>query len=182
MNVLPHLPQERDGVRIRRLRHNDAEAFTEGTKDEQVRRFGHLPYDEYTPEIVRDQIDGDIDEGLRHGSLAVLAIADAVSDDFLGSIVLFNPRDDRAEVGFWLAPWGRGKGVTRAALGAVSRVAADSGLTALDAKTDQDNIRSRRVLEASGFEQVGPPRTETAPSGKQTRAVTFERPLRPTST
>lgn len=74
-----------------------------------LKRNGHLPLSECTESIVRDQIDGDIAAGLADGSLAVLAIADAGSDEFLGSIVLFNIRSDRAEVGFWLAPWSRGE-------------------------------------------------------------------------
>lgn len=59
----------------------------------------------------------------------MLVIADAGSDGFLGSIVLFNVRAGRAEVGFWLAPWGRGRGAARDALSAAPRIATHQGLT-----------------------------------------------------
>ncbi|WUJ72155.1 GNAT family N-acetyltransferase [Kribbella soli] len=124
---------------------------------------------------MRDQIDGDIAAGLADGSLAVLAIADAGSDEFLGSIVLFNIRSDRAEVGFWLAPWSRGRGVARDALVAAGRVAAHQGLTFLHARTAPDNRASQRTLLGSGYRQVGEPQTVTSPSGAEFTALTYER-------
>lgn len=84
---------------------------------------------------MREQIDGVIADGLAEGSLAVLVIADAKSDEFLGSVVLFDVQADRAEVGFWLAPWGRGRGAARQALRAGAWVAAHAGLALLVART-----------------------------------------------
>ena len=95
MTVLDALPLTEGQVRVRALAHGDAAAYARGSRDEPVRRFGHLPLAEYTEDVVREQIDGVIADGLADGSLAVLAIADARSDDFLGSIVLFDVREDR---------------------------------------------------------------------------------------
>ena len=175
MTVLDALPLTEGQVRVRALEHGDAAAYASGSRDEAVRRFGHLPLSEYTEDIVREQIDGVIADGLADGSLAVLAIADARSDDFLGSIVLFDVRGDRAEVGFWLAPWGRGRGAAREALSAAARLAAEMGLNYLDARTVPDNDASRRTLLSAGYRQVGEPRTTTAPSGAVVTALTFER-------
>src|SRR5690606_24256669 len=113
------------------------------------------PLANYTPEIVREQIDGVIAQGLADGSLAVLAIADEESDRFLGSVVLFDPHEDRAEVGFWLTPEARGRGAAAAAVRAVGSLAAKAGLSWLEARTSPENVASRRVLEACGFEQRG---------------------------
>ena len=88
---------------------------------------------------------------------------------------LFNVRADRAEVGFWLAPWGRGRGAVRDALSAAARIAARQGLTFLEARTAPDNQASRRTLLSAGYRQVGEPKTVTAPSGAVFTALTFER-------
>ncbi|ONM50644.1 GNAT family N-acetyltransferase [Nocardia donostiensis] len=171
--IAEQLPCTDGDVRVRQLRHDDAEAFARGTDDEAVKRYGHLPLPEYTPEIVRDQIDGVIADGLADGSLAVLAIADAESDEFLGSIVLFDFSTDRAEVGFWLAPWARGRGAAQHALRAIARAAAARGLSRLDARTVPENTGSRKVLEAGGFTQVGEPTVTTAPSGAELTSLAY---------
>lgn len=173
--VLDALPRAEGQVRIRTLEYGDAAPFARGSSDESVKRNGHLPLSDYTEDVVREQIDGDIADGLADGSLAVLAIADAGSDEFLGSIVLFNVRADRAEVGFWLAPWARGRGAARDALSAAARIAAGQGLTFLEARTAPDNQTSRRTLLSAGYRQVGEPQTVTAPSGAVFTALTFER-------
>jgi [ribosomal protein S5]-alanine N-acetyltransferase len=175
VTVLGALPLTEGQVRVRALEHGDAAAYARGSRDEPVKRYGHLPLSEYTEGIVREQIDGVFADGLADGSLAVLAIADARSDDFLGSVVLFDVRADRAEVGFWLAPWGRGRGAAREALSAAARLAAHMGLNFLDARTVPDNEASRRTLLSAGYRQVGEPQTVTAPSGAVVTALTFER-------
>jgi ribosomal-protein-alanine N-acetyltransferase len=174
VTVLDALPVTEGRVRVRALQYGDAAAFARGSGDESVKRHGHLPFPDYTEDIVREQIDGAIAKGLADGSLAVLAIADALSDDFLGSIVLFNVREDRAEVGFWLAPWGRGRGAAGEALSVAGRLAAHLGLDLLDARTTPENEASRRTLLSAGYHQVGEPQTVTAPSGAVVTALTFE--------
>ena len=145
--------------------------------DTAVRQYGHLPLREYTPQTVRDQIDGVIADGLADGSLAVLAIADASSNQFLGSIVLFDIHDGRAEVGFWLTPQARGRGAARNALRAVVDLAARSGLTRLDARTHPANEGSQRVLHGAGFVHTRGPEEQVAPSGELVPVLTFERAL-----
>ncbi|WP_245722186.1 GNAT family N-acetyltransferase [Nocardia crassostreae] len=174
-SLADHLPVRIADVVVRRLTYADAEPFAKGTADGSVRRFGHLPLADYTPEIVRDQIDGVIDQGLTDNSLAVLAIADAGSDDFLGSVVLFDVRDDRAEVGFWLSPQGRGRGAATRALRAAETLAHAAGLTHLDARTSPANAASVNILRKAGFHQVGDVTTGTAPSGEEVALLMFEK-------
>nr|WP_090280832.1 GNAT family N-acetyltransferase [Mycolicibacterium komanii]CRL77038.1 N-acetyltransferase GCN5 [Mycolicibacterium komanii] len=174
MRIADRLPRSEGNVTVRRLRHGDAHAFAAGTDDAAVRRFGHLPLREYSAEVVRGQIDGVIARGLADDTLAVLAIADMLSDDFLGSIVLFDIHESTAEVGFWLAPQGRGRGAARQGLSAVAGLAAEAGLTRLTARTAPENVGSRRVLESVGFVQTGGPRNEATPSGETTTVLTYE--------
>lgn len=123
---------------------------------------------------MRDEIDGVIARGLADDPLAVLAIADAWSDDFLGSIVLFDIHESDAEVGFWLAPQGRGRGAARQGLSAVAGLATEAGLIRLTARTAPENVGSRRVLERVGFVLAGGPRDGVTPSGETTTVVTYK--------
>lgn len=172
-----HLPIEVSGVVLRELCHDDAEPYAQGTDEPAVREFGHLPLAQYTPEIVHEQIDGAIAEGLSDGSLAVLAIADARSGRLLGSLVLFDVRDDRAEVGFWLAADARGRGAAAGALEAACGLGALMGLEFLDARTSPQNVASQRVLERAGFRQKGKPLVQETPSGAVVPVLTFGRSL-----
>lgn len=98
------LPIVHEGTRLRPLSELDADAYASGTKDEAVLRFGHLPEPDYTPESVRRLIRGEIAAGLSSGTLAVLALADAATNQFVGSLVLFDVSPEAAEVGFWIHP------------------------------------------------------------------------------
>lgn len=171
------LPCREEDVLVRRLTHADAEPFATGTQDEAVREYGHLPLAEYTPQSVREQVDGVIRQGLESDSLAVLALADADTDAFLGSLVLFDISSGGVEVGFWLAPQARGRGVAQKALRAAARLACGRGLDELRARTHPDNQGSRRALTGAGFVEVGEAREETTPSGETTTVLSFRRRL-----
>ncbi|QNN82860.1 GNAT family N-acetyltransferase [Brachybacterium sp. Z12] len=170
------LPVSDDRVRLRAMAHADATAYAQGTEDEAVRAFAHLPAPQYTPDSVIRMIDGTIAEGLARGDLAILTIADAVTDRFAGSLVLFDVTEDAAEVGFWLRPEARGASLTSAALGLAVLWAQQSGLRALTARTSADNMASRHVLAKGGFLPIRRARG-TAPSGSQVDLVHYERVL-----
>ncbi len=159
------LPRSGRSVTLRELEPRDADAYAAGTEDPDVRRFGHLPEPRYTPQRVRELIDTEIAGGLASGTLAVLALADAATDDFLGSLVVFDVTPESAEVGFWVAPAGRGRGAAAAGLGLARDLARARGLTSLRARTAVDNAASRRVLERAGFQPVGEPTEDVTPSG-----------------
>ncbi|SDW92678.1 Protein N-acetyltransferase, RimJ/RimL family [Saccharopolyspora shandongensis] len=164
-------------IAIRHLADRDAEPFAAGTTDAAVRRFAHLPTPHYTAEIVREQIRGVIADGLREGNLAVLAIADAADDRFLGSITVFDIRGTTAEVGFWLNPAARGRGATRRALDLVAAWTRDHGITTLRARTEDTNTASQQALERAGFRHVAGPTPEISPSGETINGLTYHRDL-----
>ena len=58
------LPITCENTRLRQFSELDAEAYAAGTRDEVVRRFGHLPEPTYTPESVRRMIREEVAEGL----------------------------------------------------------------------------------------------------------------------
>ncbi|WP_298183364.1 GNAT family protein [Saccharomonospora sp.] len=169
MRLRNALPVAHADVLLRPLAERDAVAYAEGTTDDAVRRFAHLPLPEYTAETVRTLVRTDVRAGLENGTLAVLTIADAVDDIFLGSLVLFDITAHTAEVGFWLSPNARGLGVATKALTAAVVLGDRLGLHTLTARTDPANTASRRTLVAAGFETVGAPHESTAPSGAHVR-------------
>lgn len=171
------LPVADERVRLRPLRASDATGYATGSADADVRSYAHLPEPEYTPESVRRMIELDAAPGLERGDLAVLAIAEAESDAFAGSLVIFDVSADGAEVGFWLHPEARGKGYASAALSLAAEFARTSGLRTLTARTVPDNIGSQRVLGAAGFEQGGS-EAGIAPSGQRVELMHYTLQLR----
>ncbi|NLT26309.1 MAG: GNAT family N-acetyltransferase, partial [Microbacteriaceae bacterium] len=160
----------------RRLAHGDAAAYAAGTEDPAVRAYAHLPAPRYTTGSVIEMIDGAVRLGLERGDLAVLALADPATDEFAGSLVLFDATDSRAEVGFWVHPDSRGRGLSGAGLELAARFARLSGLDRLTARTVVDNAGSRRVLETAGFAPTQRARG-TTPSGAEAELLHYERAL-----
>lgn len=166
MDLCALLPRSTDAVVLRELAHRDAAAYAAGTADVDVRRFAHLPEPEYTVQRVNELVDTTIREGLDTGTLAVLAIAERSTDELLGSLVVFDITPESAEVGFWLDPAGRGRGVAGQALRLAADLARDGGLARLRARTVVENRASQRVLESAGFRPDGEPAPDTTPSGE----------------
>ncbi|GAA3167683.1 MULTISPECIES: GNAT family N-acetyltransferase [Streptomyces] len=165
-----------DGLRtLRPLSVHDAERYAAGTRDPLVRKYGHLPEPEYTPETVARLAADVVPRGLRTGDLAVLGIADE-ADAFLGSLVLFDVTDTTAEVGFWLHPDARGRGHSAAALELAAALAARSGLGELTARTATGNLSSQRCLERSGFHRTGVD-VDRTPSGARVELAHYRRQL-----
>lgn len=167
------LPMSDQVVTVRAMYDADAAPYAAGTHDVLVRRFAHLPLEEYSPDIVRKMINGVIADGLRDGSLAVLTIADTRSDAFLGSFVFFDVTSEDAEIGYWVAPEHRGRGISSRALGVALDIARKLNLKRLRARTVQGNPASENVLVGAGFRQVGRARPEVIPSGKTEMCVNY---------
>jgi RimJ/RimL family protein N-acetyltransferase len=64
------------------------------------------------------------------------------------------PKGGCIEIGYGLAPSARGQGYAAEALIALLTVAADHGLSRVDADTTPDNIASQRTLVRAGFRLV----------------------------
>lgn len=162
---------------LRPLAATDAQAYADGTTDPLVRRFGHLPEPEYTPELVTRITETLVPAGLDRGDLALLSIVDT-DDAFLGSLVLFDITEGSAEVGFWIHPGARGHGHAAGALDLAARLASSSGLTALTARTETGNLASQRNLERSGFVLVDEAVGRT-PSQDEVTLLHYRRRLTP---
>ncbi|MFD6133336.1 GNAT family N-acetyltransferase [Streptomyces diastaticus] len=174
------LPLRSDRAVVRPMRLDDAGAYAAGTNDAAVRAHAHLPEPEYTEESARALIQGSIREGLERGDLAVLTIADPAMDEFAGSLVLFGVVGGSVEVGFWVHPDHRGKGVSGAALVLAIEFARRSGFTEVTARTVPENEASQRVLARAGFAR-GKQTQEAAPSGERVSLLRYARKIGPLS-
>lgn len=174
------LPITLGTTRLRPLSELDADAYAAGTRDEAVRRFGHLPEPDHTPESVRRMIREEVAAGLSSGTLALLALADAETDRFVGSLVLFDVSSEAAEVGFWIHPDARGDGHARRGLELASRFAHSSGLRTLTARTLPENKASQRCLTTAGFREVERA-VGTTPAGQCEELFHYRRDLKPTA-
>jgi RimJ/RimL family protein N-acetyltransferase len=88
---------------------------------------------------------------------ALYAIADPETDELLGGIGVDKvvPIRRQAEVGYWVGPWARQRGVATAALRALSTHALGHGLERLELLTHLDNPVSQRVAMAAAFRREG---------------------------
>ncbi|MGI8522360.1 MAG: GNAT family N-acetyltransferase [Nocardioides sp.] len=96
-----------------------------------------------------------------------------------GRFNLYNLVDGAAEVGYRVGEHVAGRGVATATLRALCRLAAEEhGLRTLRAKTSNENVASRRVLEKAGFVIVGAAAVGGRPGARRTSAgSTFRDPV-----
>ncbi|WP_158276963.1 GNAT family N-acetyltransferase [Paraconexibacter algicola] len=154
--VRPAGPLRDERVVLRRWRVEDLPDVHLGMQDPEVPRWTRIP-EGNPPHEVRRYLDGQ-PRAQADGAELVFALADPVDDRFLGSISLLRVvlEEHRAEVGYWLAPWGRGRGVLTSALRLLSRWAlTDGGFARLELRIDQRNAPSLAVGERAGYVREG---------------------------
>lgn len=154
--LLPDPPLADERVLLRPLAEADVPDVVEGCRDPLVQRFTRVPAN-YREDDARAFIGGAADRRANGVSLE-LAIADAEGERLAGVIGLVRDRWDveRAEVGYWVAPWARGAGVASRALALLSRWALDDvGFVRLDLQASVANPGSLRVAERCGYVREG---------------------------
>jgi RimJ/RimL family protein N-acetyltransferase len=153
---------ETDRFRLRPWRADDIPGPDEGPDDDSMRFMppaAHPDASSFPAWLRRREVGEDTDENLNW------AIADEETDHALGNLTVFRlgPVATRfqAEIGYWLHPSARGRGV----LGEVMPVMVDHafrpvseggmGLQRLYAETDLENAASQAVLLRAGFRRWG---------------------------
>jgi RimJ/RimL family protein N-acetyltransferase len=109
------------------------------------------------------------------GILVPYVIEDTSDESLLGGITLrhFDPMRGVIEVGYWLFPQARGRGLATRAAQAVAREAFASGLWRVDAHVRIGNQASERVLERAGFTPEGVKRRLLRHGGERVDATLF---------
>lgn len=174
--MIPELV-ETERVRLRRYRVADAAALVAGCDDPLTRRFlPNLP-EPYTQADARWWITEGAPAAWTAGG-AAFAIADPGTDKLLGGIGIGNlvPSRGQGEVGYWVAPWARGRGVATAATRTLSDRVLSAAFARLELLTHLENGASQRVALAAGFRQEGVRRgAAPAPGGGRYDLVAWSR-------
>ncbi|HUR87011.1 MAG TPA: GNAT family N-acetyltransferase [Solirubrobacteraceae bacterium] len=164
MAVLPESLRLRDGdLVLRDWREDDAPFLEPVCGDPDVCRFTTLPWAYTQPEAlawIRRQHDH-----RTSATAVVLAVTHAVDDVALGSVSLGRFSDDgrQAELGYWLLPGARGRGLATTAAHVLCAWGFEHlGLARIELAILPENVASRRVAERLGaaFEGVRPGRHE----------------------
>jgi [ribosomal protein S5]-alanine N-acetyltransferase len=171
------LPETLDGggVVLRRLRPGDAPAYVAAFREDPGlgRLLGTDEDPQEAPIRERAERMGELAAG---GSLVELAVAEEADGPFLGSMMLhsFNERHRRCEVGFWLVPGARGRGIgSRAVALAVSWAFADLDLLRVEMTTTPDNAPVAALARRLGFTREGVLRKRNVERGRRVDVVWF---------
>ena len=136
-------------VVLRAWRESDAAAVAAACSDPDIARWLPLVPVPYTLADAEAYIRGCLDADAQRKPFAV---ADAHSDELIGSIDMNVNRWHVGHIGYWVAPRARGRGVCTTALSLLSSWGlGDLGLGRLELMTDPENVASQRVAEKAGY-------------------------------
>jgi RimJ/RimL family protein N-acetyltransferase len=138
------------------LAQHDVGDLVAGYADPEVRRFLPPLPAAFTREQAESYVS-DVAPGAFAGGGALYAIADPVTDRLLGAIGLGKlvPERGQGELGYWVGPWARGRGVATAAVRALTEHVFHTGLARIELLTHRENPFSQRVALAAGFQPEG---------------------------
>ncbi len=143
---------------LRPLAPGDAPALHDAGQDEAIGRYTSIAWP-FTMEAANALI-ADAMAGWAAGAAVRFAIVEDgdAGEAFLGTASLLHiyPERGDAEIGYWLAAAGRGRGLARLAGGALCDWAfGPFGLRRLHLLTDRENTASQRLALACGFHANG---------------------------
>jgi RimJ/RimL family protein N-acetyltransferase len=162
-------PELRDEVvRLREPAPEDVPALYEACQDPLIQRFTFVPQP-YEAEHARQWVAQA--PGLRErGEGLSLVVADAETGALLGTVGLLRPRWEHraAEIGYFVAPWARGRGAASRAARLLARWAVtDLGLARLTCEVDIENQASQTVARRAGFVREGVLRSAIEAKGRR---------------
>jgi RimJ/RimL family protein N-acetyltransferase len=173
----PELPLTDGTVQLRPFGMSDVGDVTAACQDREISRWTDAIPWPYTEDHARGWISAH--PGLwERGEVAPFAIVGAEDGHLLGAVSLIFPEDRPPAAGYWVARWGRNRGVATAALVLVTDWGFDTlGLASITLATMLGNVASERVAQRAGYALVGetsdyrPPRNP----GKVYRVRNWER-------
>jgi len=172
--ALPEPPLGDGVIALRPFRIDDVDDLVVATNDPLIQLYTRVPTP-YTADDARAFVSGAAGRRLFEESLD-LAISGAEDDRLLGAIGLIVDRHDdaRAEIGYWVAPDARNRGVAGRALALLSRWAVGPGpFVRLDLQAAVANLASIRVAERCGFAREGTARGAWYRGPKRTDMAIF---------
>ncbi len=131
-------------VVLRRWEESDLDCVEQAAEDPDIPKGTTVPAT-FTPAEGRAWIERQWSRA-ESGTGLSQAIADAASGEALGAGVLITRPRSSAEIGYWLVPRARGRGIGSRAVALLARWAVnEAGLARLEAYVIPDNIASQRV-------------------------------------
>jgi RimJ/RimL family protein N-acetyltransferase len=152
---LPKPPLTDGEIRLRAWDPGDAPSVTAACQDPEIPRWTVVP-ENYKERHAREFIGGAATE-LANGRELALAIVDG-EDRLLGALGIsnFDWDDMKAEIGYWMAPEARHRGIGARATRMLAEWALTSlGLERLELLAHPENEGSQRLAERAGFTREG---------------------------
>ncbi|MFZ9696929.1 MAG: GNAT family N-acetyltransferase [Ilumatobacteraceae bacterium] len=154
-------------VRLDPLVDTDIDWITAACQDPEIQRWTVVPRPYHRHHAVEFVATG----GGEFRTRAVRTVADLRPVGMI-SIHSFDPKSGTSDIGYWVAPWARRRGVARAAVKMLcAEIRAIPAARLVQARTAETNVASRRTVESCGFELKGISATETCPDGTNTVAA-----------
>ena len=153
-----------DGIRLRLWTMDDVDDLINACNDPDIARWLPLIPHPYTEEAARWWVEEGAPAAWREGG-AAFGIVDVGTQKVLGGIGITNVQAGRnqGEVGYWVAPWARGRGVATRGTTTMAEWAFRNGLYRLELLAARENWVSQRVALGAGFTREGV-RREGGPS------------------
>ncbi|MGI5145295.1 GNAT family N-acetyltransferase [Plantactinospora sp. CA-294935] len=145
------------GLLLRPWRAEDVEDVHRACQDPDIQRWTTVP-SPYRLEDAIDFVTKQAPQAWSTGSGAPFAVCDGATGELLAScgLITIDPVLRSGEVGYWTAPWARGRAVAVRATRAVSRWAfAGLGLRRITWQAEVGNHASRLVALRAGFQVDG---------------------------
>jgi RimJ/RimL family protein N-acetyltransferase len=166
-----------DGVVLRRLRARDAGAFAAAFKDDP-HLGAAIGADEDPTEISVRRFIARQPALRARGEFLGLAVTDATTKPFLGQVMLHTVawHHRRAEVGYWLVPAARGRGIGTTAVRLLVEWAFDTlDLDRIEITTTPDNLAAYALATRLGFQAEGVMRARNLERGRRVDVVMLAR-------
>jgi RimJ/RimL family protein N-acetyltransferase len=135
----------------------DVEQLVEACKDSEIPRWTAVP-DTYTTADAEAWVRGDPVGEEPWGDRVSFCVADATTPERLfGAMSLMRiAPGNGAEIGYWIAPWARGRGVATRAVRALAEWGSEEfELRRVELIIAVENEASNRVAEKAGFTREG---------------------------
>lgn len=159
-------------VILREIRDGDEEWIFEACQDPEIQRWTRVP---------RPYLRSHAEEFVAARGLTELAVWVVCDDERpIGVIGVHSvdPSTGDAEIGYWIAPWGRGRRATSSAIQAVATWASGrSDVRALTAKIAEGNLASQRSARRAGLGEAERIVDGCHDGDRSTTAILFRRPL-----
>lgn len=160
-----------DGLRngelvVRPPRSGDVDAIAPAFADPELREAGNLP--DLSPDELLETLPY-LPALAAAGRLLPVVVVDTTRDEIVGGGALHHLDSERAivEIGYWLLPHARGRGVATRVARMLAEQAFALGVQRVEAYVNVGNHASERVLERAGFTREGVVRSLPTPGGRR---------------